>query len=260
MAFDTLIVIDRGPTRVITINRGDVMNALNRRVLKELDESLADVEKNEKIRAVVITGAGEKAFVAGADISEMKGLSPTDAEQLSGLGHRVMDHIEELRVPVIAAVNGFALGGGLELALACDFIYASENAKLGLVEVNLGLIPGFGGIARLVRRVGVARARELIYTARMMKADEAFTLGLVNKVVPPGTVVDEACKTAQIIAEKGPYGVEVVKRLVYDGQDADHRTANTLEQHSFGLIFGTQDSQEGITAFLDKRTANFTRR
>jgi enoyl-CoA hydratase len=260
MAYDTLIVSDRGPTRVITINRGDVLNALNKRVLKELEEALFDVERNDKIRAVVVTGAGDKAFVAGADIGEMKGLSPTEAEAMSAVGHRVMDRIEELRVPVIAAVNGFALGGGLELALACDFIYASENAKLGLVEVNLGLIPGFGGVARLVRRVGVARARELIYTARTLKADEAHALGLVNKVVPAGTVVDEACKTAQLIAEKGPYGIEVVKRLVYDGQDADHRIANTLEQHSFGLIFGTNDSQEGITAFLEKRTANFTRR
>jgi enoyl-CoA hydratase len=260
MAYDTLIVIDRGPTRVITINRGDVLNALNKRVLKEIDEALSDVDKNEKIRSVILTGAGEKAFVAGADLNEMKGLSPADAEALSAAGHRVMDRIEELRVPVIAAVNGFALGGGLELALACDFIYASDNAKLGLVEVNLGLIPGFGGVARLVRRIGIARARELIYSARVMKADEALAVGLVNKVVTAGTVVDEACKTAQVIAEKGPYGVEMVKRLVYDGQDADHRIANTLEQHSFGLIFGTQDSQEGISAFLEKRSANFTRR
>jgi len=260
MAYDTLIVSDRGPIRVITINRTDVLNALNRRVLRDVEDALTEAEKNEKIRAVVLTGAGEKAFVAGADIAEMKGISPTEAEAMSALGHRVMDHIEELRVPVIAAVNGFALGGGLELALACDFIYASDNAKLGLVEVNLGLIPGFGGVARLVRRVGVARARELIYTARVMKAEEAHALGLVNKVVPAGTVVDEACKTAQVIAEKGPYGVELTKKLVYDGQDADHRIANTLEQHSFGLIFGTEDSAEGITAFLEKRTAAFARK
>jgi len=260
VAYETLIVIARGPTRIITINRPDVLNALNKKVLTELNDALYDCEKSESVRAVIITGSGEKSFVAGADIASMKHLAPAEAEAFSGLGHAVMDHIEELRVPVIAAVNGFALGGGLELALACDFIYASENAKLGLVEVNLGLIPGFGGIARLSRRLGVAKARELIYTAAIIPAHEAFAFGLVNKVTPAGEVVDEAIKAATIISEKGPFAVEYSKRLIHEGQDADMRTANRLEQHSFGLVFGTKDHNEGIAAFLDKRKANFERR
>ncbi|MCP4502795.1 MAG: enoyl-CoA hydratase/isomerase family protein [Deltaproteobacteria bacterium] len=256
MAFETLIVADRGPIRIITVNRPEVLNALNSKVLSELDAAAADVENHPEIRAVIITGAGEKAFVAGADIGEMKSLRPAKAQALSTKGHRVMNRIEELGVPVIAAVNGFALGGGLELALACDFIYASEKAFLGLVEVNLGLVPGFGGVARLSRRVGVAQARELLFTAKMLKAKDALTLGLVNKVVD-GDVVDEAVKTAQIIAGKGPYAVAVVKRMLLDGQDADQHAANRLEQHSFGLVFGTDDKAEGVAAFLEKRTPTF---
>ncbi len=260
MAYETLIVTDRGPTRIITINRPDVLNALNRQVLVELSSALDDVEGADSVRAAVITGCGDKAFVAGADIASMKKLRPAEAEYFSNLGHRVMDKIEQTRVPVIAAVNGFALGGGLELALACDFIYAADTAKLGLVEVNLGLIPGFGGIARLVRRIGVSKAREFIYTAHIAKAQEALEVGLVNKVFGPEQVVEEAVKTAQHIAEKGPYAVEYAKLVIHDGQDADQGTANRLEQHSFGLMFGTDDASEGITAFLDKRKPHFQRK
>lgn len=260
MAYDTLIVTDRGPVRVITLNRPDVLNALNKKVLNELDSALSEADRAESVRAIVLTGAGEKAFVAGADIAEMKGLSCAEAECFSGLGHRVMDHVENVRVPVIAAVNGFALGGGLELALACDFIYASDNARLGLVEVDLGLIPGFGGMARLARRVGIARAREMIFTGKKLKAEEARAVGLVNKLVAEGEVVEHAVKTASLIAEKGPYAVEYAKRVLIEGQDADHRMANRLEQHSFGLIFGTKDSAEGIEAFMEKRKAKYERK
>ena len=258
MAFETLIVADRGATRVITVNRPDVLNALNHVVLQELGRAVEEVAAADDIRALVLTGAGEKAFVAGADIAEMKGKRPNEAEAYSRLGHDVMDALAELPVPVIAAVNGFALGGGLELALACDFIYASENAKLGLVEVNLGLIPGFGGVARLVRRIGVARAREFIYTAHIAKADEALRVGLVNRVTPPGDVVDEAVKTAAIIADKGPYAIALAKRMILEGQNVDHRTANLLEQRSFGLVFGTEDAHAGIEAFLEKRAPVFS--
>lgn len=257
MAYENLIVIDRGPVRTITINRPDVLNALNQNVLGELEAVLDDLEKSDATRAVILTGAGEKSFVAGADISELKKFSPKDAEGASARGQKVFQRFENLHIPVIAAVNGFALGGGLELALACDFIYASENAKLGLVEANLGLIPGYGGVGRLCRRVGVALAKELIFSAKICKAEEALRIGLVNKLVAPGEVVDAAMKTATIISEKGPYAVELVKRLVTDGQDADLRTANRLEQHSFGLVFSSQDAQEGITAFLEKRQAQF---
>ena len=258
MAYDTLIVIDRGPVRTITINRPEVLNALNQRVLSDLDEALDDLEASEAIQAVIVTGAGEKSFVAGADISEMKKFSAKEAELASKRGQDIFERFEKLNKPVIAAVNGFALGGGLELALACDFIYASENAKLGLVETNLGLIPGYGGIGRLCRRVGVAQAKELIFSAKMCSAEEAQGLGLVNRVCPPGEVVDAALKTASVMGEKGPYAIELVKRILTDGQDADLRTANRLEQHSFGLVFASQDSQEGISAFLEKRRAQFT--
>lgn len=258
MAYENLIVADRHNIRVITVNRPDVLNALNSRVLSELDAAFADIETHDDIRAVIITGAGEKAFVAGADIAEMKSMGPAQAQGLSTKGHKVMERIEECAVPVIAAVNGFALGGGLELALACDFIYAKEKASLGLVEANLGLVPGFGGVARLCRRVGVAMARELLFTAKMIKAPEAKDLGLVNKVVPQdGDVVEEAVKTATAIAEKGPYAIRIAKRMLLDGQDADQRTANRMEQHSFGLVFGTEDKEEGVGAFLEKRTPSF---
>lgn len=260
MAYETLIVIDRGPVRTITVNRPDVLNALNRKVLSELDAAMHECAKGADIRAVVLTGAGDKSFVAGADIAEMKTISPAEAEEMSRYGHNVMERIENLSVPVIAAVNGFALGGGLELALCCDFIYASENARLGLVEANLALVPGFGGLARLTRRVGVAMARELVFTASVIKPEEAHRIGLVNKVFPAGEVVDAAVKCGNTIAEKGPYAVATAKRLLVQGQDADQRSANCLEQQAFGLVFGTEDHNEGIGAFLEKRKPTFTGR
>lgn len=257
MAFETLIVTDRGSIRTITINRPDVLNALNQQVLQELSGALDEVTAAKSIRAIVITGAGEKAFVAGADISAMKKMRPAEAEAFSRFGHGVMDKIETLPVPVIAAVNGFALGGGLELALACDFIYAADTAKLGLVEANLALIPGFGGIGRLSRRIGIARAREFLYCAHIATSEEALRIGLANKVFAPSAVLEEAVKTAQHMAEKGPYALEVVKRLLRTGQDSKLTVANRLEQHSFGLMFSTDDVAEGITAFLDRRKPDF---
>lgn len=257
MAYENLIMIERGHVRIISVNRPDVLNALNKKTLLELERALSEAEQTADVRCVILTGAGEKAFVAGADITEMKSLGPVEAEQFSALGHRVLDKIERLRCPVIAAVNGFALGGGLELALACDFIYASENAQLGLVEVGLGLIPGFGGNARLMRRVGPGHARELIFSGRRIKAEEALRIGLVNRVVPAGEVVDAATKTAEAIAEKGPYAVSVAKRLLVEAVDADSRTIHRMEQHSFGLIFGTRDHEEGINAFLEKRAPTY---
>lgn len=257
MAYENLIVADRGHTRIITVNRPDVLNALNKKTLLEIERAIHETESKPDVRCVILTGAGEKAFVAGADIAEMKHLSPAEAEEFSGVGHRVMDRIERMRVPVIAAVNGFALGGGLELALACDFIYASDTAQLGLVEVSLGLIPGFGGLARLSRRVGNANARELVFTARRIKAEEALRVGLVNKVVPADELIDAAVKSAEIIAEKGPYAVSLTKQILQEGADTDQRTANRLEQHSFGLVFGSRDHEEGIAAFLDKRKPTF---
>jgi enoyl-CoA hydratase len=257
MAYENLIVIDRGPVRIIEINRPKALNALNRAVLRELDRALNDVEDKLDVRACILTGMGEKAFVAGADLAEMKSLTPYEAERFSDLGHSVMDKIEASRVPMIAAVNGFALGGGLELALACDFIYASDNALLGLVEVDLALIPGFGGTTRLLRRVGIGMAREMIYTGKKLKAEEAKRIGLVNKITALDELVDSAVRTGEKIAEKGPLAVEMVKRVLLHTQDSDTRIANAMERQSFGLVFGTSDHTEGINAFLEKRKPSY---
>ena len=255
MAFENLIVMERGATRVITINRPRVLNALNKKTLLELEQALKELSALAK--AVVITGAGDKSFVAGADVSEMKGLTALEAEQLSRLGHRVFDFIGEMSIPVIAAVNGFALGGGLELALACDFIYASENASFGLVESKLGLIPGFGGIARLARRVGDAQASELIFSGAQINADEALRIGLINRIVAAGEEVSAAMMVAESIAERGPLAISLVKSLIKDGQGTTMKTANAMEQRGFGLIFSTSDHDEGIEAFLQKRTPKY---
>lgn len=256
MAFENLIVIDRGPARIITINRADALNALNKKTLIELERAVHEAEQHA-VRCIILTGCGDKAFVAGADVAEMKSLTPAEAEEFSRLGHRVMDRIEDARVPVIAAVNGFALGGGLELALACDFIYASANAVLGLPETGLGLIPGFGGTTRLARRIGLALAREMIFTGKKLKAEDALRAGLVNQVTPEGEVVDAAVKVAEAIAKNGPYAVTLAKRLLVENQDANHATANLSEQRSFGLVFSTKDHEEGIAAFIEKRKPSF---
>lgn len=257
MAYENLIVTDKGTTRVITINRPTVLNALNKKTLCELEDALHDAGQPGNIRAVIITGAGPKSFVAGADIAEMKSLGAIDAENFSRAGHRTLDLISHLRVPVIAAVNGFALGGGLELALACDFVYASENASFGLVETRLGLVPGFGGVARLARRVGNAVACEMIFSGAQINADEALRIGLVNRVVREGEAVSSAISVAETIAQRGPYAVSLVKTLIRNGQNASLNVANEMEQRAFGLVFASSDHSEGIRAFLDKRTPNF---
>lgn len=257
MTYENLLLTEIGTTSVITINRPSVLNALNKKTLLELEHALLAVNHSKATRAVVITGAGPKSFVAGADIAEMKSLSAIEAQHFSGMGHRVFDLIGQMKVPVIAAVNGFALGGGLELALACDFIYASENASFGLVEARLSLIPGFGGVARLSRRVGDGMAREMIFTASQIKAAEALRIGLVNKVVPEGEAVTSAISVAETIAQRGPVAVSLVKGLLGNGQNASLSVANEMEQRAFGLVFSTRDHHEGMLAFLEKRSPNF---
>lgn len=257
MAYENLILEDKGHTRVITISRPRVHNALNRRVLLELERVLTEIDQNTNIRCLVMTGAGEKSFVAGADISELKSLSPIEAEIFSGLGQRVMDLIANLRIPVVAAVNGYALGGGLELALACDFIYASENASFGLVEAKLGLIPGFGGIARLSRRVGAAFAKEMIFSGAQISASEALRIGLANRVVAEGEVLESAKNLADKISERGPLAVSLAKKFLRESENTSIATANTLERAGFGLVFSSRDHHEGISAFLEKRAASF---
>jgi enoyl-CoA hydratase len=260
MAYRNLIVSDRGQLRIITFNRPEALNALNATTIEELNEAINDLKDNSSVRCVILTGAkgeGRESFIAGADIKEMKNYSPLQAEYFSRQGHRVFNELSELPMPVIAAVNGFALGGGLELALACDFIYASENALLGLVETDLGLIPGFGGVGRLSRRVGAARAKEYIFSAAKLSASKAKEVNLVNEVVPEGEVVEAAVALGEKIAKKGPYAVQLVKRLLVEGADADLRTANAMEQRAFGLVFGSHDHQIGIESFMEKRKPNF---
>jgi enoyl-CoA hydratase len=257
VAYEYLILEDKGYTRTITISRPKVHNALNKRLLLELERAFCQVEQHKNIRCVVVTGAGEKSFIAGADINDLKSLSSIDAENFSGLGQRIMESIASLRVPVIAAVNGYALGGGLELALACDFIYASENASFGLVEVKLGLVPGFGGIARLTKRVGSAMAKEMIFSGAQVNAMEALRIGLVNRVVKEGEVLENSKNLADKISERGPYAVGLAKKLLREAENATISTTNALERIGFGLVFSTRDHLEGIHAFLEKRAASY---
>lgn len=249
-----------GEARLLTLNRPDKLNALNSALLvalRERIERLAEEPAASRPRAVVLTGAGEKAFVAGADIAELAELGATEARALSELGQRLGRAIEEAPFPVIAAVNGFALGGGLELALCADFIYAAEHAKLGLPEVGLGLIPGFGGTQRLARRIGAARARELIYTGRVVDAAEALSLGIVNRVLPAAELLQKVEETCATIAAKGPLAVAAAKRTILRGEDVDLISGCELEAVAFGNLFATQDAREGTRAFLEKRKPAF---
>lgn len=254
--YETLIVERDGAVATVTINRPGKLNALNAAVVRELTLVAADLARADA-RAVVVTGAGEKAFVAGADISEMSSMTPAQAQAFSEAGHRLGRALEEAPFACIAAVNGFALGGGCELALACDFIYASDHAKFGQPEVNLGLMPGFGGTQRLARRVGLGRARELVYSADVIGADEALRIGLANAVFPRAELLAKARATAIKIASKAPLAIAASKRAMLLGFDADLATANQLEATAFATLFGSDDQREGTRAFLDKRAATF---
>jgi enoyl-CoA hydratase len=249
----------RGAVALLTLNRPQALNALDRSILEALGARTGELARDGDVRAVILTGEG-KAFAAGADIAAMRAMSPVEGEAFSRLGHRVFGALEELAVPTIAAVNGFALGGGCELALACDWIYASSRARIGQPEVNLGLIPGFGGTSRLVRRVGLAWAKELVLTAEPLAADEAQRIGLVNRVFEPDALLDAAVSAGETIAAKGPLAVAMAKRVMQQGQDADVRAAHALEQNAFGLCFATHDRAEGMDAFLAKRDARFEAR
>lgn len=243
----------------LTMNRPQALNALNRETILELEQCVHMLQEKSLIeaRALIITGSGEKAFVAGADIKEMVSLEPEPAKAFAEKGQRVFRSLEMLRMPVIAAVNGFALGGGLELALSCDFIYASENAKFGLPEVSLGLMPGFGGCVRLSRVVGLNKAREMAMTGDMITASEAMQVGLVQKVLPSAELMPFAMKVATGLTTRGPRAVASVKRVVLDGFDIDADGALALESSSFSKLFQFNDSREGMTAFIEKRKAQF---
>lgn len=258
MAYETLLLERDGPVAIITINRPKVLNALNAKVLDELTSAFSELERDSSVRAVIITGAGERAFVAGADIGELNQLADAAAGTAKATaGHNVSHAIEHSRLPVIMAINGFALGGGLELAMAGDIRIASANAKLGQPEVNLGIVAGFGGSQRLPRLVGQGMASYMLLTGEMISADEAKHANLVEKVVAPAELMSEAKRIAHIIAAKGPLAIAETKRLIHKGMQTDLHSALELEAESFGKIAATSDAKEGTAAFLEKRPADF---
>jgi len=260
MAYENISVSLEEGIAILKINRPKVLNALNRATLLEIQRALKELEKDPEVRVLIITGEGEKAFVAGADISEMAPMNPKEALEFSKLGHETLSLIEEFPSPVIAAVNGYALGGGLELVLACDIILASENARLGLPEVTLGICPGFGGTQRLPRLIGKARAKELIFTGEMIDAKKAYEFGIVNKVVPQDKLLDEAKEIARKIAKNGPLAVRAAKRLVEKGLETSLRNGEAMEIEAWANLFATEDQKEGMKAFLEKRKPEFKAR
>lgn len=245
---------------LLTLNRPEKLNALNLALIRALSDTLAELDTDPTVHVVILTGAGDKAFVAGADIEAMSTMTPAAAKAFADLGHATGERMERAHFPVIGAINGFALGGGCELALACDFIYASERAKFGQPEVNLGVIPGFGGTQRLPRRIGAARARELCFTGDMVSAAEALRIGLVNAVVPGPELLPKVREVARKIEQKGPLAIAQCKRVLLRGQDIPLSVANELEAQAFATLFGSEDQREGMAAFLEKRPASFTGR
>jgi enoyl-CoA hydratase len=258
-----VLVEKKGHVAKITIHRPDKLNALNARVVGELIRAFIELvhakEGEEATRCAILTGTG-KAFVAGADIAEMSSMTSVDAKRFAESGHRLGAIMEHAPFPIIAAVNGFALGGGCELALACDFIFAADSAKFGQPEVNLGVIPGFGGTQRLSRRVGIAKARELIYTGDMITAEQAAAIGLVNAVFPAADLLAKAEETAQKIASKGPLAIAAAKRVIHVGSEVTLNAGNLLESEAFAVLFGSEDQKHGMKAFLEKSKATFTGR
>lgn len=254
---DVVLVEDRGRVRWLTINRPEKLNALNREVLAALERAFAEAMAEPGVGAVVITGSGEKAFVAGADIAEFQGLSPAQAQALARRGQALFSTIEEAPKPVIAAVNGFALGGGMELAMACHLRVAAENAKFGQPEVKLGLIPGYGGTQRLPRLVGKGRALELLLTGAMIDAATALSWGLVNRVVPQAELAASAQKLAEDILAVAPTAVSRCLEAVNVGLESPLADGLQMEAALFGLCAATEDFKEGVSAFLEKRPARF---
>lgn len=236
---------------VITINRPKALNALNSQVLKEIDATLDAVDL-ETTRCLILTGAGEKSFVAGADIAEMSTLTKAEGEAFGKTGNDVFRKLETFPIPTIAAVNGFALGGGNEIAMSCDIRICSDNAVFGQPEVGLGITPGFGGTQRLARIIGVGKAKELVYTAFNIKADEAYRVGLVNAVYPQAELMDAAKKMAGKIAKNAPIAVRACKKAINEGLDVDMDQAIVIEEKLFGSCFETEDQKDGMTAFLNK--------
>jgi enoyl-CoA hydratase len=256
MAYETLLYEVQDSVALITVNRPKALNALSPQVVEEMGQVLETAAEDEAVRVIVFTGAG-KAFVAGADIAVMAGYDALQGKNFSLKGQRVLNMIGQLPQPVIAAVNGYALGGGCELAMACDFVYASETAKFGQPEINLGIIPGFGGTQRLSRRVGPALAKELCLTGAMLDAQEAKAVGLVNKVFPAEELMEETMKVAKQMAEKGRVALREIKTVIEEGYEMDLVKACAWESDRFAVCFSSPDQKEGMTAFLEKRKPDF---
>ncbi len=255
--FEQIQIRHDGDVVIATIHRPEALNALNQIVLRSLAALLDWIDGAASVRALVLTGAGEKAFVAGADIKQFENMTPTSSAEFAREGQKLFSRLENMRVPVIAAVNGFALGGGLELALACDFIYASETARFGLPECTLGMMPGFGGTVRLPRRVGAGIAREMTMTASMLTAQEALAAGLVNKVYPQAELLAKAIDCAKLIASRAPIAVAKIKSSIHHGASLNEEKAFELEARLFGELFATNDRTEGVHAFIEKRKPLF---
>lgn len=241
----------------ITINRPKALNALNVDTLNELMDALKLAHTDEETRVIIITGSGEKAFVAGADIAQMSELSTLEGRAMTLLGQNVFAYIEQIDKPVIAAVNGFALGGGCELSMACDIRIASKKAKFGQPEVNLGIIPGFGGTQRLPRLIGKGRAKYYIFTGEMMTAEEAYRIGLVDKLAEPEALMEDTVKTAKLIMSKAPLAVKMAKLAINTGMDVDLKSGVAYEAEAYTTTFSSEDRVEGMKAFVEKRSANF---
>jgi enoyl-CoA hydratase len=271
--FEPLRLTEQGPVLIATIHRPEALNALNASVLRALSQLLTWIETKTTEsegattgggdsaagpRVLILTGAGEKAFVAGADIKEFESMSPTAATEFAMQGQAVFRRLETLAIPVIAAVNGFALGGGLELALACDFILASENAKFGLPESTLGIMPGFGGTVRLPRLIGAARAREMAYSGSMIDTTQALAMGLVSRVTSAGDLIPTCIEIANTIAKRAaPLSVQAIKKSIHLGASLSETEAGRLEAELFGDLFASADKAEGVSAFIEKRKASF---
>ena len=256
MDFKNIIVDKEDGVGIVKMNRPTAMNALNSEILQELSKAISDLSESDQVSVIVITGEG-KAFVAGADIAEMKDMSADEANEFSKIGQGVFEKIAKTDKPVIAAVNGFALGGGCELALACDIRIASDKAKLGQPEVNLGIIPGFAGTQRLSRLVGAAKAKELIFTGDMVDAQTAHSIGLVNQVVPAEKLMDVCMEMAKKIASKGPTAVKLAKKVIDEGIQVNLDDGTTLESDRFAECFAGGEAKEGMSAFLEKRKPNW---
>jgi len=257
MAYENLLVERDDAVLIVTFNRPAVLNALNAQTLDEFTAVIDDVRRDDAVRVVVITGAGEKSFIAGADINELAVQTPVAGREHARKGQALFDRVERLGKPVIAAVNGFALGGGCELAMACTMRLASDTAKFGQPEINLGLLPGYAGSQRLPRLVGRGRALELLLTGAMISADEAYRIGLVNRVVPAAKLMDEARTVARTIAIKPPVAVRYILEAVASGLDMSFADAQDYEATLFGLVATTEDMREGTRAFLEKRKPTF---